>query len=276
MVSKLVRAPLPSTDPRSDPIIPRAPDPKEGGGSLRIQEFSMTNADGTLAVPGSEVIKPHSAVKLWTRVPINIRAFTETIESGSVVFRSNGILLNTANTAPYLAYPKAGWRPTRGLYEITATIFSLPNGQGVRYGGRKIDLTIIDPPEVIVAPPPNVSPPNELDIQRFVLVNADTNIDIRTLSSGSVIELSKLTSRNLNIRADIVGVPALVEFLLDEKHLRNELAAPFAAWSDDRGNYFGWNLQSGTYKLTAYPWSKANKEAGSRGNGASIFFTVKE
>ncbi|MBD2722161.1 hypothetical protein IC234_08470, partial [Hymenobacter sp. BT189] len=90
----------------------------------------------------------------------------------------------------------------------------------------------------------------------FVLVNADTDLDIFALTPGMTLDLNTLPTRNLNIRADVDTSPAgSVTFALSgaDAWTATENVPPYALFSDVAGDYFAWFPTPGSYTLTATP-----------------------
>lgn len=119
-------------------------------------------------------------------------------------------------------------------------------------------------------------PPSDTTISDFTLVNASTNKDIQELKDGDVLDLTKLPRASLNIRANTT--PANVGSVVFElqgtrKYKHTEDGAPFALFSNNKGNYFGSPLPEGDYTLTATPYSK-NSGKGTKGTPLTIHFKV--
>lgn len=99
----------------------------------------------------------------------------------------------------------------------------------------------------------------------FVLVDAATDQDIRTLHDGDRLDLSTLPAA-LNIRADIApGLASQVEsvdFRLKNRK-RVENIPPYAVAGDSNGDYYDMDLQTGNYNLraTLYPYDNAGGKA---------------
>ena len=109
----------------------------------------------------------------------------------------------------------------------------------------------------------------------FVLINADTGQPIGPLRNGATLDLSKLPTRRLNIRArttpDTVGS---VRFGLDgNAAFRTENAAPYALAGDTAGVYHPWTPTPGRHTLTATPYHRPGAR-GTAGKPLSVRFTV--
>ncbi len=98
-------------------------------------------------------------------------------------------------------------------------------------------------------------------VTKLVLINASEQEALRSLASGSVVDLSNDGS-SLNVRADASGSVKSVVFYLNGKKLNAESVAPYAMAMDDNGVYRGWKPAPGSYTLKAVPHS------GSGGTGA--------
>jgi hypothetical protein len=110
----------------------------------------------------------------------------------------------------------------------------------------------------------------------FSLINADTNKEIQILEDDDKIILSKLPTRNLNIRANTSpSTTGSVAFKLrDQMNAETiENAAPYALFGDTNGEYNNGNLEEGDYTLKATPYTEANGE-GDAGKPLSIEFEV--
>lgn len=110
----------------------------------------------------------------------------------------------------------------------------------------------------------------------FTLIDADTDKDIMTLTSNAVLDLAKLPTKNLNIRANTnPGRVGSVLFALTgaRKFNKTENGAPYALFSDQTGNYNAWVPVLGNYTLKATPY-KAASGTGSVGTPLTVAFTV--
>merc|ERR1711991_1062773 len=97
-------------------------------------------------------------------------------------------------------------------------------------------------------------------VSRLVLVNANTNEDIRDLVDGDVIDLS-VVGTSLNVRAELADVPdgssPSVLFGYNEySAFRLENASPFALNGDSRGDYYVWTPATGANTLKATPYTQ--------------------
>ncbi len=120
----------------------------------------------------------------------------------------------------------------------------------------------------------------------LTLINADTNQPVpgfAPIRDGAVLNLSRLPTRNLNVRADVNGAAiGCVQFGWDGNELFNtERESPYGlVTSGDRSDPFSaWTPPAGAHTLTATPWSgppAAQKRGGTGlpGRAFTIRFTV--
>ncbi|MGV3556543.1 NHL domain-containing protein [Larkinella arboricola] len=90
------------------------------------------------------------------------------------------------------------------------------------------------------------------------LINADTEKEIKLLSEGETINLASLPTRNLNFRMNTSpATVGSVKMVLSGAYnqTRTETDAPFALFGDNQGNYNAWTPVSGSYNLTATPYT---------------------
>ncbi|MDO7852481.1 T9SS type A sorting domain-containing protein [Hymenobacter convexus] len=109
----------------------------------------------------------------------------------------------------------------------------------------------------------------------FVLVNADTDLDLITLTPGMVLDLNGLPTQNLNIRAEVDSPVGSVTFALSgaQAQAATENLAPYALFSDFGGDYFAWTPPLGSYVLTATPFA-AGGGTGPAGTPLTLSFSV--
>ena len=112
-----------------------------------------------------------------------------------------------------------------------------------------------------------------LAVKSFTLVYEGTVGDIRTLNDGDVI--SRDTLCRFNIRAEVCpDSVASVMFLFNGNWHRTESVAPLAFNGDNPvGNYFPWIPPTGTYTITAIPYS-GHSATGNAGPPKEISFTI--
>lgn len=110
----------------------------------------------------------------------------------------------------------------------------------------------------------------------FNLINADSDQPIQTLTEGAELNLANLPTRKLNIQAVTSPENAgSVVFKLTGPVIRNhtENAAPYALFSETKGNYNAWVPKAGTYSLIATPYLGTNG-TGTAGASAVLNFSV--
>jgi len=114
-------------------------------------------------------------------------------------------------------------------------------------------------------------------VKSFTLINADTDRPVAgfdPLPDGATIELAKLPTRRLNIRANIVpSEVGTVRFRLNGKDRPKEEFAPYSLEGDAEGDYNPWTPRAGTYTLTATPYA-AGGARGKAGRPLTITFIV--
>ena len=110
----------------------------------------------------------------------------------------------------------------------------------------------------------------------FTLINADTDKPISgfdPMPNGATLDLQKLPTRNLNVRANM-GTAGSVRFALDgNKNYQTENNAPYALAGNSGSNYYDWTPSSGKHTLVATAYSGANA-GGSVKSTLTLDFTV--
>lgn len=95
-----------------------------------------------------------------------------------------------------------------------------------------------------------------MQVLSFTLVDADTEKDIKILTTGETLNLATLPSRNLNIRAN-TSPPTIMSviFNLTGTLTRNvtENSPPYTLFGDNSGNYNAWRPAVGSYTLKGTP-----------------------
>jgi len=138
--------------------------------------------------------------------------------------------------------------------------------------GVRVDASLA---EIEVAQPPAAPRGEAGAVVGFTLINADTDRPIGPLADGATLDLAKLPTRNLNVRAETrparVGS---VRFELDGKPVRTEGTPPYALAGDRDGNYAAWTPARGAHTLSATPYSRPNA-GGAAGKPLTIRFAVK-
>lgn len=92
-------------------------------------------------------------------------------------------------------------------------------------------------------------------LTHFTLVNADNNEEIQIIADGDIINLAALTTRNLNIRADVDEAPSKIVMNLSGATTRSqtEKQAPYLLWGDNSGDYKPGALTTGAHTLSGTP-----------------------
>jgi hypothetical protein len=127
------------------------------------------------------------------------------------------------------------------------------------------------PPE----PPPSARPA----VVSFTLINAETDSPIAgfdPIPHGATIDLSKLPTKKLNIRANTAPrkVGSVRFGYGGDANVRTESVPPYAFASDQQGDYRAWTPERGTHTLKATPYAERNA-SGAAGKPLSVTFRVR-
>ncbi len=112
----------------------------------------------------------------------------------------------------------------------------------------------------------------------FTLINADSDSDIATITSGKRFVLSALPTTNLSIRANIdpeVVGSVFMEITgpINDTIVEEEL--PYSIFGNNSGDYAGRSLPIGNYTIKAIPYSGIG-QSGVEGLDLIIDFTISE
>jgi hypothetical protein len=110
------------------------------------------------------------------------------------------------------------------------------------------------------------------NVGSLTLINADTDQPVPgfdPLQEGAIIDLAKLSTRRLNIRANTSpAIVGSVRFGLDSNAKYSiENTAPYALGGEKKGDYSAWTPTLGSHVVAATPYSGSN---GSGTSGASL------
>lgn len=121
-------------------------------------------------------------------------------------------------------------------------------------------------------PPPPPPPPATSAVKQLILINTDSQVDLRALTGACTICLSA-DGTGLNVRADVSGTVGSVAFYLDGKLVRTENVAPYALAGDNATGYLRWTPTAGSHTLNAVPYSSGSC-GGTAGTALQLTFTV--
>lgn len=122
----------------------------------------------------------------------------------------------------------------------------------------------------------NISQPlcdgDDRKVVSFTLVNSNTDLDIRDLTDGDVIDIC---THPVSIRANVCNENNIesVRFLLNGSHYKMENINFYTIAGNNGNNYSPWNVSPGSYTITATPYS-GNNGTGAAGESLSITVTV--
>ncbi|MBX2840270.1 MAG: choice-of-anchor I family protein [Flammeovirgaceae bacterium] len=215
---------------------------------------SMTNDDIMNVMDGDTI----DLYKIGT-MKINFRANAVPDEVGSVKIKT-GNFIRIENVFPYAAFGDTNgdyedWMPEIGTYTMTATPYTEAAGKGDM--GTPLSITF----EIVKSQAPSI----------FTLVDAGSNEDIQKLMDGEVINLDKIGTSNVNIRADFDDAKEVMFGLNTNPKHRVEIMKPYALFGDKNGDYYVWTPSAGDYKISATPVMMD----GSMGDTKSIMITFE-
>lgn len=218
--------------------------------------------------PAVAITSPADGATFTAPASITITA-TASDPDGTVAqveFHADGTPLGTDNAAPY----GISWtNVAAGSYTLTARATDNAGGATT---SAPIRITVTNPPPGPVPPPP------AQEVTGLTLINADTDQPVAgfdPLVDGAVLNLAKLPTRNLNLRANTSPSPVgSVRFGLDgDPDYRTESAVPYALAGDNAGDYAAWTPSLGAHSVTATPYDQAGG-AGTAGTSLALSFTV--
>jgi hypothetical protein len=234
-----------------------------------VSSFTLINADRDEAIGE---IKDGDVINLAAlpTMHLNIRANTGPARVGSLLFNLRGQQTrnHVENGAPYALFGNDEqdyfpWTPEleTGDYALTATPYSTSAARGEKGTPRTIHFRVI-----------------LQVVNRFTLVNADTDEDIIEIKEGDVININALPTTHLNVRANTD--PATVGSVLfslrgpqRRDHIEN--SAPYALFGNNGQDYLPWTPEpaTGDYTLTATPYSAA-AAGGEKGRAYRVAFSL--
>lgn len=130
----------------------------------------------------------------------------------------------------------------------------------------------------VVTPPPPVADTTKTSVTQplsLVLMNADTQQPIQTLTTGTILDLAKLPTRNLNVLAISSKTIGSVGFNLTgaQTNSSSQTTAPYSLFGDTGGKVLPWTFVTGNYSLTATSYSGINA-TGTAGPPLTVSFQV--
>jgi hypothetical protein len=156
-------------------------------------------------------------------------------------------------------------RPVNNVFDIGATEYKYASGT----------TTTTSPTPAPSAP--STSPTSTMAVTSFTLLNATTGVVIGTIANGQTIDLAKIGTSKLVVRANTnPGTVGSVLFGYDSRpsfKIENG-AAPYTLMGDYPGNiYVAWIPSIGKHTITATPYSAANA-TGTKGTSLAITISV--
>jgi hypothetical protein len=198
---------------------------------------------------------------------------------GLVEVWQNGVKIYTrkgANAYSFSSYEKPLWKLGLYKWDWNGTSTTDTKKRVVFFDNVRVGNEYAAYQDMVIAASSSLTP--LAAIKSFTLINAETEQAIMTITNGATIDLSKIATKKLNIRA----IPNLsigsVKFVLSGRQTRTYIdnTSPYALNGDDGfGNYYSGSWEpppTGTYKLMATPYSE-DRATGLVGRTATINFT---
>lgn len=159
-----------------------------------------------------------------------------------------------------------GFTPDFGEHTVTATPYSEPGGGGE--AGIPLTLTF-----TVTGNPPSID--STLVVTDFILVDAESNLDLVVMTNGMVIDYDELPSRSISIRVEATeGTSSVVFGFDDEPRFQVETGLPWVIRGDDQnGDIFGFTPDLGEHTVTVTPYSEPGG-LGTPGVPTSLTFTL--
>jgi uncharacterized delta-60 repeat protein len=186
---------------------------------------------------------------------LNIRAITNPFIVGSVFFKFNKQSV-CENLFPYaIGGDVLGdynpWTLPVGEHKLSVTPYSFFGASGHKGLSYNIRFTV-----------------KGMAVTKLILVNADTDKDIMEIKEGALIDMAKLSTRNLNIRA-VVSPENVGSVLFNiNGSVVVENLAPYAIGGNNSNDYKPYTLPLGSHSLTVTPYTYYTPYANTSGNGA--------
>ncbi len=219
----------------------------------QMMASSVAMVDGTLAIAGSDQIDNYMAVRLMNdgeTIEVKVNTKTRTFALADIdAIQITGTQKNDiVRVDPRLSLP-LDVKTAGGNDSVKTDSRAIHDGD-VRYDGRSGKHVILN----------KTAGPH---IASFTLINADTDeviAEYKNLGDGMTVNLAKLPTKNLNIRANVVdGHGGSVKFAFDgETNIEN--IADYMMAGDNNNDYHAWTPATGEFKLSATPYTYNNAQ----------------
>lgn len=231
----------------------------------------------------------NGAVLVLSQLPPNLtlRAVV-TGDAESVAFSyHNEPNFEIDNNAPYSLGNDSGtdYQPVNlpiGQTVMTLQPYTEPNGTGEMGASLTLGFTVMEdlPTETPVpTDAPSTAtftpvPPSGPQVVSLTLVDTDRNLDVMSVTDGTVLVLSELPP-NLSLRANTepYEVGSVSFSFPNNPNFQTENLVPYAIGGDDNGDYAPFAFPLGQNVLTVAPYTESNI-SGQMGNPLTVTFTV--
>ncbi len=147
--------------------------------------------------------------------------------------------------------------------DVSVTLLHPKTGASTKVSGTvqkgKLSLKLpafADDLAIYLLPEKPTAPVSEAKIQRFMLINTDTDKEIMELTEGTTIDLDK--TGDINFTVDAIASEGKVAYVQLElqgpvSHTQKQGEPPYALFGDSGdGDFYGKSLKTGKYTLSAY------------------------
>lgn len=233
--------------------------------SIEVSSFFLVDADSNTEL---QVINDGDVIDISTLPTANLSVVAKTVPEtvGSVYFRY-GNRKKLENITPYAIAgdnPRGDynrWHYDLRSYELIATPYSQSRKRGFVGQSKTVNFTLV----------------NNVEVTEFVLVDADSDVELQVINDGDIINVNDLPTENISVIAKTNTVnTGSVQFSYNG-NTKTENFVPYAIAGDNpRGDYNSWNYELITYAVTATPYTE-RKLRGAIGTAKTVTFTlVKE
>lgn len=183
----------------------------------------------------------------WFKIYTNVIDWSFTTNTSDNDAHDIYATFNSAGVYDILVSGRSNGHHIDRLILYKESLYSASQAESLSRAETRCDGSI-DPP-----------PTNTAVVNSLTLFNANTDVSIRTLTNGAVIDLAQINNAQLAVVANTSSSVSSVFFQLSGpiSNNRTEGAAPYALFGNSDNDYFGRLFPVGSYTLTATPSSSS-------------------